>query len=200
MLLMSSTVESSSWNQFHLSAINRCVLLGASTSQCKCLKFGVNKDRFLCHVSNICISNQLVHSLRYHCHVDHIQGYVVITLNKTWVDTSTKLVWLMSVSGWVQIYFCIKQQKCRTDYFKDETSGVGKWQHSALSWRACYCRIRNTGRIRQYIITDACKTWVRALVTFRLDYGNVLLCDLPSTLMEHLQWVQNSSLANDLYT
>ena len=40
---------------------------------------------------------------------------------------------------------------------------------------------------------DVCKTLAHALITYRLYYGNALLCSLLSTLMTRLQKVQNSS-------
>ena len=43
------------------------------------------------------------------------------------------------------------------------------------------------------ITLDACKTLAQALITSRLDYGNALLCGLPSTLMTRLQKVHNYS-------
>ena len=41
--------------------------------------------------------------------------------------------------------------------------------------------------------TSHWKTLARALITYRLDYGNALLFGLPSTLMTRPQKVQNSS-------
>lgn len=59
--------------------------------------------------------------------------------------------------------------------------------------RACYFHIRNIGKIRNNITTDACRTLVQATVTSRLDYANVLLYGLPTCLINRLQRVQNSA-------
>ena len=59
--------------------------------------------------------------------------------------------------------------------------------------KSCYYQIRNIGRIRQYITTDACKTLVHSLVTSRLDYGNALLCGISDMLTCRLQRVQNTA-------
>ena len=53
-----------------------------------------------------------------------------------------------------------------------------------------FCHICNIGPVRQCITTDACKTLEHAPVTSRLDYGNHILYDIPSILVERLQWVQ----------
>ena len=59
--------------------------------------------------------------------------------------------------------------------------------------RTCYHHIRNIGKIRRSITTDACRTLVQATVTSRLDYGNVLLYGLPSSLLNRLQRVQHAA-------
>ena len=59
--------------------------------------------------------------------------------------------------------------------------------------RACYYHIRNIGKIRKNITTDSTRTLVKASVTSRLDYANALLYGLPSTLLDRLQVVQNTS-------
>ena len=41
--------------------------------------------------------------------------------------------------------------------------------------RACYYHLRQIGRIRNNITTDACRTLVQSAITSRLDYANVLL-------------------------
>ena len=41
--------------------------------------------------------------------------------------------------------------------------------------KTCNYHLRNIGRIRGFISTDACKTVVNSLVTSRLDYGKSLL-------------------------
>jgi hypothetical protein len=54
-------------------------------------------------------------------------------------------------------------------------------------------KILNICHIMRYNTLDACKQLTPVLISFRLDYGNALLYDLPSTLMTPLQKVQNSS-------
>ena len=57
----------------------------------------------------------------------------------------------------------------------------------------CHFHISNSGRIRSYITTSACKTLVNSLVTSRLDYGNILLNGINKTIMNRLQKVQNTA-------
>ena len=57
--------------------------------------------------------------------------------------------------------------------------------------KTCYYQIRNIGKIRSCITSDACKIPVHALVTSRLDYCNALLYGLPQTMLKRLQRVQN---------
>jgi hypothetical protein len=59
--------------------------------------------------------------------------------------------------------------------------------------RACYYHLRRISRIRNNITTDACRTLVQSAITSRLDYANVLLYGLPSTLVQKLQRVQNAA-------
>ena len=63
-------------------------------------------------------------------------------------------------------------------------------QVNAIS-KSCFYHIRNIGKVKQYIINDACTVLVQALVTSRLDYGNALLQGLPQVLIERLQRIQN---------
>ena len=57
--------------------------------------------------------------------------------------------------------------------------------------KSCRYYLRCIGRIRKYLSDDDCKTLVHALVTSRLDYGNVLLLGLPEATLNVLQRVQN---------
>ena len=65
-------------------------------------------------------------------------------------------------------------------------------QVKAIS-KSCNYQLRNISRIRHYITEDACRTLVNALVTSRLDYGNVLLHGASSSVISQLQRVQNSA-------
>ena len=66
-------------------------------------------------------------------------------------------------------------------------------KHITTVSRNCRYHLRNISRIRKYLTDEACKTLVQALVTSRIDYGNVLLYGLPRTTIGHLQRVQNSA-------
>ncbi|KAK3082746.1 hypothetical protein FSP39_004177 [Pinctada imbricata] len=57
--------------------------------------------------------------------------------------------------------------------------------------RSCYIQLRNIGRVRPFLTEDEAKTLVHALVTSRLDYGNALLHNINSCLINKLQKVQN---------
>ena len=65
-------------------------------------------------------------------------------------------------------------------------------KHVSSIARSCYHQIRSIGRIREYISTDACRALIQSTVTSRLDYSNVLLHNLPKSLMHRLQLVQNT--------
>ena len=65
-------------------------------------------------------------------------------------------------------------------------------KHVSLVTRSCYHQIRSIGRIRDYITTDACRSLVQSTVTSRLDFSNVLLHNLPKTLLCRIQLVQNT--------
>ena len=59
--------------------------------------------------------------------------------------------------------------------------------------KTCHYHHRNISRIRRYLTDEACKTMVQALVTSRLDHGNVLSHGLPNTTISVLQRVQNTA-------
>ena len=59
--------------------------------------------------------------------------------------------------------------------------------------KTCNYHLRNIGRIRGFISTDACKTLVNSLVTSRLDYGNSLLFNINKGSMDKLQKIQNTA-------
>ena len=75
-------------------------------------------------------------------------------------------------------------------YF-DKTLSMNQ-QVSSVS-KSCFHQIRNIGRIRPYITENACKTLICSLVTSRLDYGNALLYELPASVIQRLQRIQNTS-------
>ena len=71
----------------------------------------------------------------------------------------------------------------------DNTLGMEKQVNSIC--KSCYYQIRNIGLIRKYINDETCKTLVQALIISRLDYGNALLYNIPLSLTNRLQRVQN---------
>ncbi|XP_060077662.1 uncharacterized protein LOC132557182 [Ylistrum balloti] len=58
--------------------------------------------------------------------------------------------------------------------------------------KSCYYQLRNIGRIRPFITTDACKTLLHSLVASHLDYGNALLYGISDSATKRLQKVQNT--------
>jgi len=60
-----------------------------------------------------------------------------------------------------------------------------------LICKSCYYQIRNIGLISNYINDETCKTLVQALIISRPDYGNALLYNIPLSLTNRLQRVQN---------
>jgi len=71
----------------------------------------------------------------------------------------------------------------------DNIRGMEKQVNSIC--KSCYYEIRNIGLIRKYINDETCKTLVQALIIPRLDYGNALLYNIPLSLINRLQQVQN---------
>jgi hypothetical protein len=57
--------------------------------------------------------------------------------------------------------------------------------------RTAYMHIRNIGRIRRYITQDTTRSLVQSIIMSRLDYCNSLLINIPATLTNKLQRVQN---------
>ena len=57
--------------------------------------------------------------------------------------------------------------------------------------KSSYFQIRNIGLIWKYINNETCKTLIQALIISQLDYGNVLLYNMPLSLTNSLQRVQD---------
>jgi len=57
--------------------------------------------------------------------------------------------------------------------------------------KSCYYQIRNIGIIHKYINDETRKTSVQALIISRLDYGNTILYNIPLSLTNRLERVQN---------
>ena len=66
-------------------------------------------------------------------------------------------------------------------------------KHVLAVSRTCYHQLRNIGRIRRSLTTNAAKSLVHGLVTSRLDYCNALLYGTSSSLITKLQKIQNSA-------
>ena len=66
-------------------------------------------------------------------------------------------------------------------------------QHVNALCQSSYLQLRQIGRIRKYITTDATKTLVNALVTSKTDYCNSLLHGIPKCTLQKLQRVQHAA-------
>ena len=63
----------------------------------------------------------------------------------------------------------------------------------ARTFKAAYFQLKNTAKIRQCPIVDACKTIVHALVTSKVGDGNAVLFRVNGRLSHKLQMVQHSA-------
>ena len=59
--------------------------------------------------------------------------------------------------------------------------------------RSCNFHLRNIGKVRKFLTTDACKTAVQSLVVSRMDYCCSLLSGAPGNQIRRLQVVQNKA-------
>ena len=57
----------------------------------------------------------------------------------------------------------------------------------------CHFHLREIGKIRTYLSTEAASSLIHAFISSRLDYGNSLLCGMPDTDLNKLQKVQNTA-------
>ena len=60
-------------------------------------------------------------------------------------------------------------------------------QRSHPQNRSCSRHIKQIGRVRKYISTEACQSAVQSLVVSSLDYCNILLIGLPRYQLQRLQ-------------
>ena len=67
-----------------------------------------------------------------------------------------------------------------------------KEQVLAIS-RACYCHIRNIGRIRTHLTQDATISLVHAFISSKIDHLNALLYGVPKYLIAKHQKIQNNA-------
>ena len=63
--------------------------------------------------------------------------------------------------------------------------------HITAICRSTYFHIRNIGKIRNVLSYNACSTIIHALISWRLDYCNSLLYNVPMHKIDHLQRLQN---------
>ena len=63
--------------------------------------------------------------------------------------------------------------------------------HITAKCRSTYFHIRNIGKIRNLLSYNACSTSIHALISFRLDYCNFLLYNVPTHKTDRLQRLQN---------
>ena len=73
------------------------------------------------------------------------------------------------------------------------TSDLSMDDHVNSICRSAYFELRRISTIRHLLTFEAAKTLVCSLVLSRLDYCNALLVDVPETLIDKLQKVQNSA-------
>ena len=77
--------------------------------------------------------------------------------------------------------------------------GVYLDQHLSMSQqissvvKSCNFHLRNIGKVRKYLTTDACRTAVQSLVVSRMDYCCSLLSGAPLNQIQRLQRVQNNA-------
>ena len=64
--------------------------------------------------------------------------------------------------------------------------------HIHAMCRACYCHIRNIGKVRSHLTKDAAITLIHAFVASKLDHMNALLYGLPRYQLYKLQTIQNN--------
>ena len=56
-----------------------------------------------------------------------------------------------------------------------------------------YFHLQSNRKIRRYLTMESCKILVHSLVTSRLDYANILLCNAPDRVTARLERVQGSA-------
>ncbi len=59
--------------------------------------------------------------------------------------------------------------------------------------KSSFFHLRNIARLRPTLSSSAAETLIHAFITTRLDYCNSILYGLPSTVLQKLQYVQNSA-------
>ena len=96
-----------SWIKSYLSDISQCFAIGMTTSEGKCLNFGVRQGSVL-EPRKYCLYSKPIgaicsrHNLLYHCYADDNQVYIAIMPKTIWFDTAKKLeACLADISTWM---------------------------------------------------------------------------------------------------
>ena len=66
-------------------------------------------------------------------------------------------------------------------------------KHVSAICQSCYIHLRNIGKIRQYLTTEATEKLICAFISSKLDYHNSLLFGLPKYIIRRLQLIQNNA-------
>ena len=65
--------------------------------------------------------------------------------------------------------------------------------HISAICKSSHFHLRNIGRVRNLITTDAAAQLIHALISSRLDFCNSILYNLPNNKIERLQKIQNQA-------
>ena len=73
-------------------------------------------------------------------------------------------------------------------------SNLNMERHISSVCQKSYLHLRNIGKIRKFLSTEATKKVTHAFISSRLDYNNALLYGLPKSQLQRLQRIQNSAV------
>jgi exonuclease III len=128
------------WIQSYLSDRSQCVAVGGSTSEGKCLSFGVPQGSVL-GPRKYCLYSKPIgticqrHNFRYHCYADDTQVYIGIMPNEKWVDVSKKLeACLTDISVWMSANMLMLNQE-KTEFI------IFKPKHQVKKNEKCQLRV-----------------------------------------------------------
>ena len=66
-------------------------------------------------------------------------------------------------------------------------------EHVQAICRACYCHVRNIGKVRRNLTRDATINLVHAFIASKIDQMNCLLYGIPKYLVQKMQKIQNNA-------
>ena len=66
-------------------------------------------------------------------------------------------------------------------------------EHVQAICRACYCHVRNIGKVRRNLTRDATINLVHAFIASTIDQMNCLLYGIPKYLVQKMQKIQNNA-------